>query len=480
MNDLADNPNDPKTSGNEKREDWAITSPGIRFDDSVGDKQTSADDWQITQVNPDLSPPAACIESKPEFARIDGEAITTTPNIRLPESEDWAASSGSIPVPQNDSGWAMPQPVFRKSEGVPAQNLGKAENSVSFSLDDTGAYKTTPNVSLDGVSSPESAPASETAPRAAEPKKGSAMVYVVGGLLGVGLLAVLAAVAAYFLYFGRSKAPELVERRNSGQPDSAAGKPPLTTAAAAGAPAAEVDYKGKMVLVPAGVFTMGSDSAEPEAAPAHSVDLPAYYIDKYEVTNAQYKVFADASGRTYPADNLEPGYFTKRPDAPVIGVPFDDAKAYAEWAGKRLPTEEEWEKAASWDSAKSEKRDFPWGAKFEAGKAAFGTKTISDVGKFAAGASPSGAMDMAGNAAEWTGAFFKPYPGSSAQNPEFGEKNRVVRGGHFASKSGDSLKTTKRIYVPVELDLSEKTAPIGFRCAVSADDEKLKDSLQNR
>ncbi|MCY7374549.1 MAG: formylglycine-generating enzyme family protein, partial [Pyrinomonadaceae bacterium] len=174
-----------------------------------------------------------------------------------------------------------------------------------------------------------------------------------------------------------------------------------------------------------------------------------------------------------------------RPNAPVVGVSFADAKAYAEWAGKRLPTEEEWEKAASWDESAQKKRAFPWGDDFQKSDVAFGLTSISDVGKFSGGASSCGALDMAGNVLEWVDAFFQPYPNGTATNPEFGEKNRVVRGGHFGSKSMDSLKTTKRIYISPDIASGEDdeklvAAIIGFRCAVSADAPAVREVLQSQ
>ena len=89
-----------------------------------------------------------------------------------------------------------------------------------------------------------------------------------------------------------------------------------------------------MVLVAAGEFTMGSDADADESKPAHKVTLPAFYIDKTEVTNAEYKAFCDAAKKDYPPNpHLEKDYFIKRPNAPAVGVSFADAKAYADWAG---------------------------------------------------------------------------------------------------------------------------------------------------
>ena len=116
-----------------------------------------------------------------------------------------------------------------------------------------------------------------------------------------------------------------------------------------------IDYGGAMVPIPAGEFEMGDNNHEPDERPTHPVSLPSYYIDKYEVTNAQYKKFCDETQHAYPPDPpFDPNYFTGKPDYPVLGPTFEDALAYAKWAGKRLPTEEEWEKAASWDPVAQE------------------------------------------------------------------------------------------------------------------------------
>jgi formylglycine-generating enzyme required for sulfatase activity len=226
---------------------------------------------------------------------------------------------------------------------------------------------------------------------------------------------------------------------------------------------------------------MGSDSGPEESKPAHRVNVDAFYIDKYEVTNAQYKEFCDATNRAYPATQpWDENYFIARPDAPVVGVSFEDAKAYANWVGKRLPNEKEWEKAASWDDSTKTKSSYPWGSEFDASKCAFGLGSPSDVGRFAGGASPSGAYDMAGNAIEWVDEFFRPYPGGNSSNPEFGDKNRVVRGGFVSSKSNDFLMTTKRVFVPPGFVPSgERDSFIGFRCIVRAGDPGFSEIVKS-
>ncbi|HYE65274.1 MAG TPA: SUMF1/EgtB/PvdO family nonheme iron enzyme [Pyrinomonadaceae bacterium] len=245
----------------------------------------------------------------------------------------------------------------------------------------------------------------------------------------------------------------------------------------------EVDYNGPMVLIPAGEFIMGDDTHNPDEKPAHSATLPDFYIDKFEVTNEQYKKFCDERGRSYPSNPWwDEKYFEKSPKSPVVGVSFDEAKAYAEWAGKRLPTEAEWEKAASWGPGAQKKRQWPWGDAPAQGRANINSKRTVNVGKYANGASAYGVHDMAGNVAEWVDSFYQAYEGNQTSNPNFGTQNRVVRGGTYRSDLNDA-RTTRRFYHSPELNESEKNNRaflIGFRCAISADDQRLQERLRAR
>lgn len=248
----------------------------------------------------------------------------------------------------------------------------------------------------------------------------------------------------------------------------------------------EIDYNGPMVLVGAGEFIMGSDNFNAEEKPAHTVNLPAYYIDKFEITNAQYKKFCDETGRTPPTDHFRiPGYFLDRPNDPVVGVSWDDAQAYAKWAGKRLATEEEWEKAASWDAANKKKNIWPWGDKSEKGKAnvedANGLKLFSVPGQFTGDVSPYGVFDMGGNVAEWVDAAFKAYPGNNDSNPNFGETNKVVRGGTYKVKFADARTTRRFFHAPSYTDEEKQKSSwlIGFRCVVSANDPELQKKINS-
>jgi iron(II)-dependent oxidoreductase len=251
----------------------------------------------------------------------------------------------------------------------------------------------------------------------------------------------------------------------------------------------EIDYNGAMILIPAGEFLMGDDNHEADEKPAHTVNVPAYYIDKYEVTNAQYKKFCDETGRATPTQtSFNRRYFLNNPDAPVIGVSFDDAVAYATWAGKRLPNEAEWEKAASWDEAAKGKRPFPWGDQADASRANIGQKstTPSPVGQFANGASAYGVLDMAGNANEWVDAYYQAYEGNQTGDANFGTLNRVVRGGGFRSSINEARTTYREFSAPDFKEHVDKAkgvevkTPYGFRCAVSVDNPKLQEQLQKR
>jgi formylglycine-generating enzyme required for sulfatase activity/serine/threonine protein kinase len=241
----------------------------------------------------------------------------------------------------------------------------------------------------------------------------------------------------------------------------------------------EIDYQGLMVLIPAGEFVMGDDNNQPNEKPAHRVTLPDYYIDKFEVTNAQYKKFCEATGRRPPANPWwDEQYAQNNPDSPVVGVSWSDADAYAKWAGKRLPTEAEWEKAASWDPATQSKRLWPWGNSPDLSRANLGSQHPTPVGRYANGASAYGVHDLIGNVAEWVDAFYQPYPGNQSSDPNFGTRYRVVRGDSFRASDA---RTTSRLFHAPEFSTTEQNNRswlIGFRCAVSADDPRLQQHLR--
>ncbi|MCX6639749.1 MAG: SUMF1/EgtB/PvdO family nonheme iron enzyme [bacterium] len=174
---------------------------------------------------------------------------------------------------------------------------------------------------------------------------------------------------------------------------------------------------GEMVLIPAGTFTMGSTQVGGTAIPEHQVHLDAYWMDKYEVTNAQYKLFCDTTGHHYPSDPGFSGmsnYFTNSlySNYPVVRVSWFDADSFATWAGKRLPTEAEWERAAKGDQ---DNRLWPWGDNLGTNNANIygsgdGYTYTSPVGTFPTGVSPAGCYDMAGNVCEWCNYLLQHQP----------------------------------------------------------------------
>jgi formylglycine-generating enzyme required for sulfatase activity len=256
---------------------------------------------------------------------------------------------------------------------------------------------------------------------------------------------------------------------------------PAATVETKPASSGEIDFNGPMILIAAGEFVMGDDDHRPEEKPTHKVTLPDYYIDKFEVTNEQYSKFATETRRKLPSNPWWDGQYLKgNPKEPVVGVSWNDASAYAQWAGKRLPTEEEWEKAASWGPSATKKRMWPWGDSPDPGHGNLQSNHPTTVGQSPSGASAYGVQDMAGNAAEWVDAYYQPYPGNTAADSNFGTTNRVVRGGHFKS-AYDDARTTRRVYAAPEFTAVEKIERswlIGFRCAVAADDPKVQEKVR--
>jgi formylglycine-generating enzyme required for sulfatase activity len=226
-----------------------------------------------------------------------------------------------------------------------------------------------------------------------------------------------------------------------------------------------------MVLVPAGAFILGLEQGQRGyEQPAHEVVLPAFYIDRTPVTVAEYMRFVQATGYK-PPRLLFPG---PRPldyeHHPITGVSWHDARAYAAWAGKRLPTEAEWEKAAGWDPATNAKRRYPWGDEWDPRRSNMldsGFEHTTPVGAFSPyGDSPCGAADMAGNVFEWTASLDWNYPYSPNDGRDDPDRfgNRIRRGGAFTSPE-IFLRTTTRQLSPSD----GRFLADGFRCAVDAD-----------
>ena len=219
-----------------------------------------------------------------------------------------------------------------------------------------------------------------------------------------------------------------------------------------------------MLLIPKATYSIGTiPNRSPFAneTPKHEVHLASFYIDKYEVTNQDYKRFCDATGRICPGyfkdGKVPPGMERK----PVVMVSWIDADVYARWAGKRLPTELEWEAAAAGATG----RTWPWGDVWEPNLAATresGESEPSEVGSHSGDVSQYGVYDMAGNVSEWAADWYKPYPGNARREKEYGEQFRVLRGGSVKA-SKDFARAQFRARLPDGF----RSSDLGFRCALS-------------
>ncbi|HEY1573133.1 MAG TPA: ergothioneine biosynthesis protein EgtB [Pseudonocardiaceae bacterium] len=255
------------------------------------------------------------------------------------------------------------------------------------------------------------------------------------------------------------------------------------------------------VIVPGGSFTMGT-SAEPWALdnerPAHQVHVPAFAIDTVPVTNGAYRRFVDAGGYDDPrwwspagwahrqeAGPVAPRFWTRDgdrwlrtrfgvvepvpDDEPVVHVCFFEAQAYAAWAGRRLPTEAEWEKAARHDPATGRSRRYPWGdGEPTAAHANLGQRHLrpAPVGAYPDGVSPLGVHQLVGDVWEWTSSDFDPYPGFAAfpyreySEVFFGPECKVLRGGSFGTDQVACRGTFRNWDYPIRRQIFA-----GFRCA---------------
>ena len=210
---------------------------------------------------------------------------------------------------------------------------------------------------------------------------------------------------------------------------------------------------GELIPIPAGEFVMGCDDLDSERCGSRergleTVDLPAFEIDRTEVTQAAYQKCVEAGACSAPAGGFEP---TRACTHPVVNVSWKQASQYCAWMDRRLPTEAEWEKAARG----TDQRTFPWGDEEPtcelANFAGCGRREAEEVGSHPAGASPYGLQDMAGNVREWV---FDREDGRARQ------PKRGIRGGMFTDQ-GMQLRAARRQWG----DVSVSDIGIGFRCA---------------
>ncbi len=222
--------------------------------------------------------------------------------------------------------------------------------------------------------------------------------------------------------------------------------------------------RGDMVLIQAGEFEMGSNTGASDEKPLHRVYLDAYAIDRYEVTNEQYRQCVEAE-MCQPPRNIQHYEDPQYARHPVVYVNWPRGSAYCTWAGRRLPTEAEWEKAARGGDG----RRYPWGSEWDSNKANVlgdtdGFHGTAPVGSFEAGRSPYGAYDMAGNVWEWVEDWHdaKYYQQSPDRNPKGPSQGRfkVLRGGSWRHTPKFARAAERLKHNPKHLHDNR-----GFRCA---------------
>jgi formylglycine-generating enzyme required for sulfatase activity len=232
----------------------------------------------------------------------------------------------------------------------------------------------------------------------------------------------------------------------------------------------------EMVEIPEGPFIMGSKDGDPDEAPEHQVFLSTYSIDKKEVTQGEYDRFVRMTKRGKPFVPVFEDDQSKilKPELPAMGMSWGDADAYCKWAGKRLPTEAEWEKAGRGEG----RRRYPWGDDFGSGHANVdgdedGFQYLSPPGSFESGRSPYGLYDMTGNVAEWVADtygehYYQKTPYRDPKGPEDGQ-HKIIRGGSWR-ETQHNARLSKRF----QAKMWRTDSTIGIRCAKGVEPSQNK------
>lgn len=374
------------------------------------------------------------------------------PTVPLPPSNVWPGSSNLNPSGAPTTFTTPPPPQPPQPSWPPPLPPPNSHPSYGHGTGSVGAQSSfgqpamNPAVQHSAPFPPAAAPA---------PARGSSLKWIVLGLVVIVLLGV-GTVGAVLAWRAMHPTPPIVQTPPVETPpvETPPTTPPVQTPSTPTAP-------DGMVYVAGGAFQMGTDdpTADPFSLPAHAVDVKPFFLDSYEVTNADYKRFVDATGHAPPKEGWVNGEPTPGSEKwPVVQVTWDDAVAYAKWAEKRLPTEAEWEFAARGTDG----RRYPWGNDWDPAKGNLGKDgkqgTLAPVGSVEAGKSPAGAYDMLGNVWEWTASPFKIYPGGTATPPD-GKNLKIIRGGAF-----DNTGRVTTVYRGYYSDNSA-LPKVGFRCA---------------
>lgn len=390
--------------------------------------------------------PPASFETKPiaetaapEMAGVpEPEASTEPTETRFKRTASALQSSGTTPLKSE-----------RPDAGTKPHSPGRTSELTSSSVPAGIPRSTIP--ASGGAYLPEKSPVRQKSGQVSR-NQILALVGTVVGILAIGSLIVWWAVFS--------------QPRPEPQPVRESTPVPSPTVSPLGQPSPPA-LPPDMVLIPAREYPIGRNkgndpSLDTFETPQHRVSLKAFFLDKTEVTNQQYQEFIKQTGHKPPVQ-WSGGIFPAGTEQhPITGVSFEEAEAYARWAGKRLPTEEEWEAAAHGDQI----RRYPWGDQFQVDRlnsAQSNLKQPTPVNSYPTGAGPFGNVDLAGNVWEWTASEALPYPGNTEKisNPTQ-EKLMVIRGGSFENKPPDCV-TTYRNWVPA----ATRYKALGFRCARS-------------
>lgn len=241
-----------------------------------------------------------------------------------------------------------------------------------------------------------------------------------------------------------------------------------------------------LLFIPSGEFVMGSTGNETDERPVHTVYLASFFLDRTEVTNAMYALCVKDGECEPPRSNTSISHNVSNGNVyygnpvfdnyPVIFVSWGDANNYCKWAGRRLPTEAEWEKAATWDSVQEIKRIYPWGENIDCSYANYYGKgndlcvgDTTEVESYPSGASFYGILDMAGNVWEWVADRYDPeYYGKSDTDNPTGPRSGdyiVIRGGSFLTGRSNGIRSSDREKLPPD----NTSHNVGFRCAMDAE-----------
>lgn len=423
-----------------------------------------------------LQNPKMTAQQKPVAVDLKTQIIESSEAISPEEKKPEAKSPVQAPrttkfAPDEEPVKAdVPATPSKKAEPAKADSKAKPDKKVekekpAKSEPEKKTQKPIADVKAASASvSPSLAAKSAVAPSSTQTKSRAPLLI---GL--VVLLAVVAGLGAWLLGSGGEKSET--------SPTTATPSPNTSTGTATTSGNAQFPQQAApegMVFAIGGVFRIGRDDGEDNERPARVVTVKQFFIDRTEVTNQQYQKFIDEAA--YPAP---PSWNGNRLPAgtenfPVTDVSWEDANAYAKWAGKRLPTEEEWEYAARGSNLKNM---YPWGEDWRDDvanvmKDQADKRQLMEVGQFQGGISPFGAVDLIGNAWEWTASDYKAYPGGTVESLPGFKNLKVIRGGSYQSLAVKTTASLRRGWPASRTDWPANRKPeygqTGFRCVMDS------------